>query len=37
MAYGRLYRSVLLPFEVLGDKTKAELKDGYLVTRPRPN
>ena len=30
MAYGRLYRSVLLPFEVLGDKAKAELKDGVL-------
>jgi HSP20 family protein len=30
MAYGRLYRSVLLPFEVLGDEAKAELKDGVL-------
>ena len=30
MAYGRLYRSVLLPFEVLGDKAQAELKDGVL-------
>jgi hypothetical protein len=30
MAYGRLYRSVLLPFEVLGDDAKAELKDGVL-------
>ena len=30
MAYGRLYRSVLLPFEVLGDKAKAEMKDGVL-------
>jgi HSP20 family protein len=30
MAYGRLYRSVLLPVEVLGDKAKAELKDGIL-------
>lgn len=30
MAYGRLYRSVLLPFEVIGDKAKAELMDGVL-------
>ena len=30
MAYGRLYRSVLLPVEVLGDKVTAELKDGVL-------
>ena len=30
MAYGRLYRSVLLPFEVLGDKAEAEMKDGVL-------
>jgi HSP20 family protein len=30
MAYGRLYRSVLLPFEVLGDKANAEMKDGVL-------
>ena len=30
MAYGRLYRSVLLPFEVLGDKARAEMKDGVL-------
>ena len=30
MAYGRLYRSVLLPVEVLGEKVTAELKDGVL-------
>ena len=30
MAYGRLYRSVLLPVEVLGDKVTAELMDGVL-------
>ena len=30
MAYGRLYRSVMLPAEVLGDKVTAELKDGVL-------
>jgi HSP20 family protein len=30
MAYGRLYRSVLLPFDVIGDEAKAELKDGVL-------
>jgi HSP20 family protein len=30
MAYGRLYRAVHLPVEVLGDEAKAELKDGVL-------
>ncbi|MCK5326822.1 MAG: Hsp20/alpha crystallin family protein [Woeseiaceae bacterium] len=30
MAYGRLYRAVQLPVEVVGDKAKAELKDGVL-------
>jgi HSP20 family protein len=30
MAYGRLYRAVMLPAEVEGDKAKAELKDGVL-------
>ena len=30
MAYGRLYRAVHLPVEVLGDDAKAELKDGVL-------
>ena len=30
MAYGRLYRAVPLPVEVLGDEAKAELKDGVL-------
>jgi len=30
MAYGRLYRSVLLPSEVLGDEARAELEDGVL-------
>ena len=29
-AYGRLYRSVLLPVEVVGDKVTAELRDGVL-------
>lgn len=28
MAYGRLFRVVPLPVEVMGDKAKAELKDG---------
>jgi len=30
MGYGRMYRSVHLPVDVMGDKTKAELKDGVL-------
>jgi HSP20 family molecular chaperone IbpA len=30
MAYGRLFRAVHLPVEVLGDEAKAELKDGVL-------
>ncbi len=30
MAYGRLYRAVGLPVEILADKAKAELKDGIL-------
>lgn len=30
MAYGRLFRAVNLPVEVLGDKAKAELKDGVV-------
>ena len=30
MAYGRLYRAVVLPVEVFGDKATAELKDGVL-------
>jgi len=30
MAYGRLYRAVLLPAEIFADKAKAELKDGVL-------
>ncbi len=30
MAYGRLFRAVHLPVEVLGEKVKAELKDGIL-------
>jgi HSP20 family protein len=30
MAYGRLYRAVHLPAEVLGDDAKAELRDGVL-------
>ncbi len=30
MAYGRLYRSVMLPVDVLGDKVTAELNDGVL-------
>ena len=30
MAYGRLYRAVHLPVEVMGDKAQAELKDGVL-------
>ena len=30
MAYGRLYRAVHLPVDVLGDEAKAELKDGVL-------
>ena len=36
MAYGRLYRAVHLPVEVLGDKAQAELKDGVLeITLPK--
>jgi hypothetical protein len=36
MAYGRLYRAVLLPAEVEGDKAKAELRDGILeITLPK--
>lgn len=36
MAYGRLYRAVMLPAEVVGDKAKAELKDGLLeITLPK--
>ena len=36
MTYGRLYRAVHLPVEVLGDKAKAELKDGVLeITLPK--
>lgn len=31
MAYGRLFRTVVLPVEVVGDKVKAELKDGLLA------
>jgi HSP20 family protein len=30
MAYGRLYRVVHLPVEVLGEKAKAEMKDGVV-------
>ena len=30
MAYGRLFRAVHLPVEVLGDKARAELKDGVV-------
>jgi HSP20 family protein len=30
MAYGRLYRTIRLPVEVLADEAKAELKDGIL-------
>lgn len=30
MAYGRLFRAVNLPVEVLGDKAKAELTDGVV-------
>lgn len=30
MAYGRLYRTVHLPVEVVGDEAKAELKEGVL-------
>jgi HSP20 family protein len=30
MAYGRMFRSVMLPVEVYGDKVKAELKEGIL-------
>jgi len=30
MAYGRLYRAVHLPVEVISDKAKAELKNGML-------
>jgi HSP20 family protein len=30
MAYGRLYRAVRLPVEVMVDEAKAELKDGIL-------
>lgn len=36
MAYGRLYRAVLLPAEVEGDKVTAELNDGILeITLPK--
>ena len=34
MAYGRLYRTVMLPVEVLGEKVTAELKDGVLEVFP---
>ncbi len=30
MAYGRLFRAVNLPVDVIGDKAKAELKDGLV-------
>lgn len=30
MAYGRMFRVVPLPMEVIGDKAKAELKEGIL-------
>jgi HSP20 family protein len=30
MAYGRLFRVVHLPVEVLGDKARAEMKDGII-------
>lgn len=30
MAYGRLFRAVNLPVDVLGDKARAELKDGVV-------
>ncbi len=30
MAYGRLFRVVHLPVEVMGDEAKAELKDGVV-------
>ena len=30
MAYGRMFRTIQLPVEVLGDKVKAELKEGIL-------
>jgi len=30
MVYGRLFRAVSLPAEVLGDEAKAELKDGVV-------
>ena len=33
MAYGRMFRAVRLPFEVYGDKAKAELKDGIVEVR----
>lgn len=30
MAYGRIYRTLQLPVAIMGDKAKAELKDGIL-------
>ena len=30
IAYGRLYRTVHLPVDVMGDEAKAELKDGII-------
>ena len=30
MAYGRIYRTMLLPVAIIGDKAKAELKNGIL-------
>lgn len=30
MAYGRIYRTLHLPVAIMGDKAKAELKDGIL-------
>ena len=33
MAYGRMFRAVRLPFEVHGDKAKAELIDGIVEVR----